>query len=271
VYVEICRGIMYGLPQAEKIANDQLIQFMKPHGYAPVPLTHSLWKHNKRDIVFTLVVDDFGVKYTKREDAEHLITTTLEKHYNVSTDWTSTRYCGLTLAWDYVNRTCDVSMPGYIERALQRFQHSVPASHEVSPHACKAIKYGAKTQYAPIPSDMPALDTSDTKRIQEVLGTLLYYARAVNSTMLVAIGELATQQTSGTKQTMEALNQLLNYAASNSDATIRFIASDMLLAIKVDASYLSVSKARSRAAGYFFLTNVYFKWRRPCPLSANHA
>jgi hypothetical protein len=253
VYVEIRRG-MYGLPQAGKIANDQLIKFMKPHGYAPVPLTHGLWKHNKRDIVFTLVVDDFGVKYTSRTDAEHLITT-LEKYYKVSTDWEGTRYCGLTLAWDYLNRTCDVSMPGYIERALQRFQHPKPAFHEAAPHPCAPIQYGAKTQWVIDPLDAPALDVSDTKRIQEVLGTLLYYARAVDSTMLVAIGDLATQQTSGTKTTMERLNQLLNYAASNPNATIRFTASDMILAIESDASYLSVTKARSRASGYFFLTN----------------
>jgi hypothetical protein len=121
------------LPQAGKIANDQLINFLAPHGYEPVPLTHGLWKHTTRDILFTLVVDDFGVKYTKHSDADHLLTT-LEKFYKVSTDWTGARYCGLTLDWDYKARTCDVSMPGYVERALQRFQHPTPTSPEVSPH-----------------------------------------------------------------------------------------------------------------------------------------
>jgi hypothetical protein len=253
VYVEIRRG-MYGLPQAGKIANDQLIKFLAPHGYEPVPLTHGLWKHTTRDILFTLVVDDFGVKYTKRSDADHLLTT-LEKFYKVSTDWTGARYCGLTLDWDYKARTCDVSMPGYVERALQRFQHPTPTSPEASPHEWQKPQYGAKTQYVAAADTSPSLDVTDTKRIQEVLGTLLYYARAVDSTMLAAIGELATQQTAGTKQTMEALTKLLNYAASNPEATVRFTASDMILAIESDASYLSVTKARSRAAGYFFLTN----------------
>ena len=54
---------------------------------------------------------------------------------------------------------------------------------------------------------------------------------------------------------MDKLTQLLNYCASHPDATIRFTASDMLLAIESDASYLSVTKGRSRAAGFFFLTN----------------
>jgi hypothetical protein len=146
-------------------------------------------------------------------------------------------------------------MPGYVERALQQFQHPPPSKLEHSPHAWEKTNNGAKTQYATAPDTSPALDIADTKGIQEVLGTLLYYGRAVNSTMLTSIGELATQQSAGTKQTMDALTQLLNYAASHPEATVRYTASDMILAIKSDASYLSVSKARSRAAGYFFLTN----------------
>ena len=63
VYVEIRRG-MYGLPQAGRLANDQLVAFLKPHGYMPCPLPHGLWRHATRDVVFSLVVDDFGVRYT---------------------------------------------------------------------------------------------------------------------------------------------------------------------------------------------------------------
>ena len=55
---------MYGLPQAGHIANDQLVTFLAPHGYHPVPITPGLWKHDTRDLFFTLVVDDFGIKYT---------------------------------------------------------------------------------------------------------------------------------------------------------------------------------------------------------------
>ena len=253
VYVEIRRG-MYGLPQAGRIANDQLIAFMKPHGYKPCPLTPGLWKHDTRDIVFSLVVDDFGIRYTKRDDADHLIAT-LQQHYEVSLDWTGARYCGLSLQWDYVNRTCDVSMPGYIERALLRFQHVARHMPEHSPHPWQKPNYGAKTQFAPLPDKAPALDALDKTRILEVLGTLLFYARAVDSTMLTAIGELATEQSQATKVTMEKLAQLLNYCASHPDATVRFTASDMILAVESDASYLSVVKGRSRAAGYFFLTS----------------
>jgi hypothetical protein len=253
VYVEIQRG-MYGLPQAGRLANDQLIAFLAPHGYRPVPLTPGLWRHNTKDIVFSLVVDDFGVGYTSQTDAEHRITT-LESAYQVSTDWTGSRYCGLTLKWDYDARTCDVSMPGYIERALHRFQHPTPTKPEHSPHPWQKPNFGAKTQFALVPDVTAALDVADKRRVLEVLGTLLFYARAIDSTLLTAIGELATEQSEGTQNTMTKLAQLLNYCATHPSATIRFTASDMILAVESDASYLSVIKARSRAAGYFYLTN----------------
>jgi hypothetical protein len=47
----------------------------------------------------------------------------------------------------------------------------------------------------------------------------------------------------------------LDYLATHPDATIRYHASDMILHIHSDASYLSVSNARSRLGGLFFLGN----------------
>jgi hypothetical protein len=201
-----------------------------------------------------LVVDDFGIKYTKEQDVHDLMTT-LKELYKVSEDWTGGRYCGLTLEWDYDKRTCDISMPGYVTRALQRFSHPPPTKPQHSPHAWQKPSYGDKIQYAPDSDTSPALDSKETKLVQEILGTLLYYARAVDSTMLAAIGTIATQQASATKQTMKAVVQLLNYCATHPDAVVRYSASDMVLHIESDASYLSAAKARSRSAGYHFLSD----------------
>ena len=71
VYMEIRKG-MYGLPQSGIIAQDLLTKLLAKHGYRPCRHTHGLWKHDTRAISFTLVVDDFGVKYVGREHAEHL-------------------------------------------------------------------------------------------------------------------------------------------------------------------------------------------------------
>ena len=72
VWIEIRRSI-YGLPQSGKLANEDLRNKISPHGYYEVKHTPGLWKHISRPIQFTLVVDDFGVKYTRRKDAEHLL------------------------------------------------------------------------------------------------------------------------------------------------------------------------------------------------------
>jgi endonuclease I len=78
-------------------------------------------------------VDDFGVKYVGREHAEHLMEC-IKKNYNISSDWNGSAYCGLTLDWDYKNRTVDLSMPGYINATLHKYQHAAPARPEHTPH-----------------------------------------------------------------------------------------------------------------------------------------
>ncbi len=78
---------MYGLPQLGLIANELLEERLNKHGYRQSKLVPGLWKHDKRPIQFTLVVDDFGVKYTRQEDVEHL-KSAIEQDYTVTADWT---------------------------------------------------------------------------------------------------------------------------------------------------------------------------------------
>ncbi len=99
VYIEANRG-MYGLPQLGLIANELLEKQLNRHGYWQSKLVPGLWKHDTRPIQFTLVVDDFGVKYTQQEDVEHL-KSVIERDYTVTADWTGNRYIGITLDWDY--------------------------------------------------------------------------------------------------------------------------------------------------------------------------
>jgi hypothetical protein len=49
--------------------------------------------------------------------------------------------------------------------------------------------------------------------------------------------------------------QLLDYLAVQVDALLSYHASDMVLAVHSDASYLSKPKAHSRAGGPFFLSS----------------
>ena len=71
VYVKIGKSI-YGLPQAGKLANTVLNEHLAPYGYFEVSHTPGLWQHITCPIAFSLVVDDFGVKYFHKDDADHL-------------------------------------------------------------------------------------------------------------------------------------------------------------------------------------------------------
>jgi hypothetical protein len=137
-------------------------------------------------------------------------------------------------------------MPGYIAQALTKFQHESPPRPQHAPHAWTAPAYGASTQLTP-PEDLSApLTPEQITRLQEINGTLMYYARAIDSTLLVAVGTVASAITEGTEATAKAVTHLLNYCATHPDAFIRYYASDMCLLIHSDASYLSERKAKSR-------------------------
>ena len=84
VYFEIQQGI-YGLPQAVKLAYNQLFQQLEPHGYALCRHTPGLWRHKWRPILFSLVVYDSGVKYVGRSHAKHLVTI-LRQYHTLKTD-----------------------------------------------------------------------------------------------------------------------------------------------------------------------------------------
>ena len=84
IYIQIERG-MYGILQVGILAKKLLRKRLAPYGYYEVPHTPGLWKHVYRPVQFTLVVDDFGIKYVGREHAEHLINA-LKNDYDLSTD-----------------------------------------------------------------------------------------------------------------------------------------------------------------------------------------
>ena len=92
--------------------------------------------------------------------------------------------------------------------------------------------------------------------MQKIVGSILYYARAVDMTVLMALSSIASEQTKGTKHTLEKAYQVLNYLALHPDVVVRFRASDMVLNIHSGASYLSELKARSHACGHFFMGSV---------------
>ena len=252
IFIEVTKG-MYGLPQAGLLANELLEKRLNKHGYYQSNLVPGLWRHKTRPITFSLVVDDFGVKYVGKEHAEHL-KQVLEQHYQVTTDWAGERYVGIHLKWDYNKQRVHLYMPGYVRKALKQFQHKLQQKqNQPFPHT--PIKYGQKKQYATTESTAPPVDKQTKKFIQQVCGKFLFYGRAVDATVLTPISAIASQSANPTEDTYKQTKQLLDYLATQEDAILTYNKSDMVLAVHSDASYLSEPKARSRAGGHFFMSS----------------
>ena len=164
-------------------------------------------------------------------------------------------FCGIHLKWDYFNRTCDLSIPGYVNKALKKFHHLIPSKMCHAPHPWNPPIYGKHIQYAHDPTSSPAVSAKDRTFVQQVVGTFLFYSRCVDPTMLTALNALAEEQESPTAATMKKVQQFLDYAASHQNSTIRYRASAIQLWIDSDAAYLVSAKARSLVAGYYFLSD----------------
>ena len=144
-------------------------------------------------------------------------------------------------------------MPAYVQKQITRYAHPTPKKPQYCPYTPNPITFGSNSQTMTPTDDKPPLDEAGKKRTQQVVGSFLYYARAVDPTILMALSDIASQQNKPTEKTMQRVTQFLDYMATNPHATIRYRASDMILNLHSDASYLSAANARSRAGGFFFL------------------
>ena len=127
-------------------------------------------------------MDDFGIKYERQEDITHLIDA-LKTIYKISKDWDGKLYCGLNLEWDYYKREVLASMPNYVTKALHKFQHSTTKRAQYAPHQWTRPNYGATKQLVNPLDTPPPIPEEQKLRIQQNIGTFLYYARAMDCTM----------------------------------------------------------------------------------------
>eukprot|EP00957_Ditylum_brightwellii_P132338 10091683-Ditylum_brightwellii.AAC.1 len=101
-------------------------------------------------------------------------------------------------------------MPRYIQRAQTKYAHKAPKHPQHSPHKHVPIKYGAKTQW--VEEDLTVLlNAMQIKRVQDIVGTLLHYSRAVDPILAAVLSTIASKQTNATQETEEAYHQLLDY------------------------------------------------------------
>ena len=191
-------------------------------------------------------------KYHDRADVDHLLAA-LHELYQTTVDWTGSKYLGITLRFDSSKRTVALSMPDYISKALLRFApHLVHGA--ASPMIYTPPVYGTQL----IPNIPPArtLTPEEKLLVQQIVGVFLFYARCVDPTILPAVNDIASDMSHPTTALLDKCNRLLAYAASYPNNEIVYTASDMLLYVQSDASYLSRSHARSVAGGCFYIGNI---------------
>ena len=115
---------------------------------------------------------------------------------------------------------------------------------------------------APDPDKINILDKKFTKRIQSIVGTMLYYSCSVYPTMLQSINEIPRVQSKPTKDTKEKAKMLLYNAATYPNEVIRYKASNMVLRVDSDVVYITMPEARIFYAVHLYLND----WPSPRPL-----
>jgi hypothetical protein len=119
------------------------------------------------------------------------------------------------------------------------------------PYSLEPKKYGANAK-SPLPrNDSQKLTNKEINKVQQIVGSILYYAWTVDITVLMVLSAIASEQTKGMEHTMEKAYQVLEYLATHSNTMLQFQASDMVMNIHSNALLLTKPNSCSRASGHF--------------------
>ena len=148
-----------------------------------------------------------------KEHAFHLLKT-LKQNYEITTDWDGTKFAGINLTWDYnarhANRTCCISMYGYIAIFLLKYGQPRPNEPQLSLQKHLGMIYGAKEKLTAEDDTTPPLDSQGKNRVQGIVRALLYYARAVDNKVLIRLSAIGSHHAAATQPTNDAINQILD-------------------------------------------------------------
>ena len=151
----------------------------------------------------------------------------------------------------------EISMKNYVIKALQKLQYSFPKKHNRHRINGGHQYIGRINKYAPEDDTSRKLEGKEIKRVQSVVGTFLFYARAIENTILPTINEIAAYQASPIEKTNDKITMLLDYLSTYSYAKIRFNKSNIILHIEPDAAYLVAPKFRSRISVFYYCGQHY--------------
>jgi hypothetical protein len=238
-------GSMYGHPVSGRIANRDLVQHLKEHGYNQDPNVPCLFEHATNKTTFTLIVDDFGVKYTGIENFNHLVSI-LKLRWPVKTDLTGRKFIGMRLDWYYDAELPHVylDMPTTVPDAIAKFYPNGTCKGASTPSTYVApFKKGPPDLGAIVDTSKPVSPEAKLF-IQQVVGVFLFYARMIDITMLPAVRAISEHQSSPTEKTLADTHQLLRYAYSHPNHRIKFEACDMVSAAQATLDKIYYTKGK---------------------------
>jgi hypothetical protein len=118
-------------------------------------------------------------------------------------DWMGNLYCVIQLNWDYAGWTVNISMPGYIKKKLQEYGHIIPRKFQGCPYSPEPKKIGQKFKHLSPRITRQILTKRGIKRVQKIVGSILYYTQTVDMTVFMVLSTIAVDQTKATERTME--------------------------------------------------------------------
>jgi hypothetical protein len=145
-------------------------------------------------------------------------------------------------------------MQTYINNLLLTLNWPRQRKPQLSPFIATPIAYGKKTQLTLDEDKSALLSPERLWRVQKIVGSLLYYARAVDNKLLVALNAIALRQSKATVHTEQLVHTLLDYVAMYLNDGIIYQAINMVLCAHADVSYLNETKSRSRAGAHIYLS-----------------
>jgi hypothetical protein len=92
----------------------------------------------------------------------------------------------------------------------------------------------------------PALSDKYENRLQQLTGTLLYYAKAFDPALIIPVNVLSSEKSKATDVTSDKVITLLNHCNTDPETKIRYHASDMILHIHSDTSFHSEKEVKIR-------------------------
>ncbi len=235
----------YGLPQAGALSQARLFEHLEKNGYHQLFHAPALFRNRDGSIRFALAVDDFAVAWSSSNAMQHFLNT-LRKLYTIKVDFQGLKYLGISIDICRPQRHVTLSMPGYVAKLLKRVRPNGIKSAS-TPSVYAPPNYSNPKAQMATADNTPLASPAQQKELQIVVGTLLYYARTVDPSILTSV------QAKPTLNDMRKLDRLLQYISTHQNHGVRFHASTMQLQVQSDASYLSRPKARSVLGGLHYL------------------